>query len=86
MKNTALIKGNVLLLAQGQGGPWLCWGWMHLATTAAWGWGSLGWQQALLRPEPREHGLQRGSWGGPRGHRSQGGRRSPGYEPHGMGS
>lgn len=35
MKNIALIKANVLLLARDHSGPGLCWGWMHLAPPAA---------------------------------------------------
>lgn len=41
MKNTALIKPNVLLLAWSHSGLRLCWGWMHLATPAASGWDSM---------------------------------------------
>lgn len=52
MKNTALIKRNVLLLARGHSGLQLRWGWMHLATMAA----TTGWSQ----PERRERGLQQG--------------------------
>lgn len=59
-KNTALIKPNVLLLAQGQGRLQLCWGWMHLTNTAAQGWGTPGAGGAgagAQGSEPRGHRL-----------------------------
>lgn len=73
MKNTALIKRNVLLLAWGHSGLRLCWGWMHLATTAG------------LRRSAGNVGCSRAAPSVPRGHHGKGSWGSPGSEVHGVG-